>query len=80
MVSVTLSIPKETRELMDNFPEMNWSGFIRVSLEQKAKELSWRGEMLKKLKEEQEFTGWAVKTTRSGRAQRLAELKKKGLI
>ncbi|MFH1849355.1 MAG: hypothetical protein ABH879_04155 [archaeon] len=60
MVSVTLSIPKETKELMNRFPEINWSGFIRTSIEKKAKQLSWKEEMLEKLNQDREFEDWAV--------------------
>ena len=80
MVSVTLSVPEETKELMNRFPEINWSGFIRKSIIEKAKELSWKEEMLKKLKKEEAFDNWAVETLRKSRTQRVEELKKKGLI
>lgn len=62
MVSITLSVPGETRELMKRFPEINWSGFIRASIEAKAKQLAWKHEMLSKLKQEDEsgFTDWCI--------------------
>jgi len=53
MVSVTLSIPPKTKELMNKFSEINWSGFIRKSIEEKTKQLSWKEEMLGKLKREE---------------------------
>lgn len=71
MVSITLSVPKETRELMNRFPEINWSGFVRASIEQKVRHLSWRQEMLDKLKEEEAFTGWAVSLGRRAKKGRL---------
>jgi len=80
MVSVTLSVSKETRALMKKFPEINWSAFIRKSIENKVKKLSWREEMLKKLKQEESFSEWSVKAQRESRENRLEELKKKGLI
>lgn len=80
MVSVTLSIPKETKGMMKKFSEINWSGFIRKSIEEKAKQLSWKEDMLKKLKKEASFDNWAVETLRKSRMQRLDELKRKGLI
>ena len=80
MVSVTLSIPKETKERMKHFPEVNWSGFVRVSIEQKVKQLSWKEEMLEKLKQEKEFTEWAVKLGRKAKKGRFKELKRKGLV
>jgi len=80
MVSVTLSVSQKTKELMNKFSEINWSGFIRKSIEAKVKQLSWKEEMLKRNKEEELFTDWAVKVQRKSRKQRLEELKKKGLL
>ena len=80
MVSVTLSISKETRELMKKFSEINWSAFIRKSVERKVKQLSWKEEMLKRLKQDEAFSEWAVRAQRESRKNRLEELKKKGLI
>ncbi len=56
MVSITLSVSEEVRKLMKKFPEINWSGFIRKAVENKAKTLMWKEEMLKQLKEEEEYT------------------------
>ena len=61
MVSITLSVPKEVREQMKKFPEINWSGFIRGSIESKVKRLSWKEEMLQKLESEKEFDTFALK-------------------
>lgn len=80
MVSITLSVPAEVREKMKRFPEINWSGFVRKAIEEKAKELSWKEKMLKKLKEEQEITEWSLRLQRASRKGRFKELKKKGLI
>lgn len=74
MVSITLSVPEETRALMKRFPELNWSGFVRASIEQKAKQLSWRQEMLRKLKAEEEFTSWAVSLGRKAKKGRFRKL------
>jgi hypothetical protein len=80
MVSVTLSVSKEIRELMNKFSEINWSAFIRKSIETKVKELTWKEEMMQKLKQEESFTNWAVEKQREMRQHRLSELEKKGLI
>jgi hypothetical protein len=80
MVSVTLSVSKEIRELMNKFSEINWSAFIRKSIEEKVKELSWKEEMMQKLKQEESFTNWAVEKQRETRQHRFSELEKKGLI
>ncbi len=80
MVSITLSISEETRALMKKFSEINWSAFIRKSIEKKVKKLSWKEEMLKKLNQEELFSEWAVKAQKESRKNRLEELKKKGLI
>ena len=80
MVSITLAVPEEVRRKMKQFPDTNWSGFIRKAIIEKTKDLSWREEMLKKFREENEITEWSVKLQRSTRKHRLEELKKKGLI
>ncbi len=66
MVSITLSVPEEVREQMKKFPEINWSGFVRASIETKIKKLAWKEEMLKRLEQEDEsgFTGWTIEMGR----------------
>jgi len=76
MVSITVSVPPEIRELMLRYPEMNWSGFVKKAISEKAKELAWRDEMLKQLKEEEPITQWAVALQKKARKGRFAELKK----
>jgi len=80
MVSITLSVSPEVRRMMKEYPEINWSGYIKNMINQKVTELSWRDSMLKKLKQEQEFDDWAVRIQKSSRTGRLAQLKRKGLI
>lgn len=80
MVSVTLSIPEETKELMNRFSEINWSGFIRASIEQKAKQLSWKERMLKKLEHDKEFENWAVEMGRKVNEGIARRLKKERLL
>jgi len=80
MVSITLSVSEKTKKLMKLFPEINWSAFIRKSIEEKVEELSWKEKMLKKLKEEESFNEWAVETIRKSRKGRVEQLKKKGLL
>ena len=60
MVSITLSVPEDVREQMKRFPEVNWSGFVRASIESKVKQLSWKEKMLKKLASENEFDAVAL--------------------
>lgn len=80
MVSITISVPEETRALMKKFPEMNWSGFVRMSIEEKAKELREFEKMKKNLRNEKETEDWAVKLQHASRQGRIDTLKKKGLI
>ena len=80
MVSITLSVPEETKKIMGKFPEINWSGFIRKIIEEKAKNLELKEKMLKEFEKEKEFVNWAVKLQHSSRENRINELKKKGLI
>ncbi len=74
MVSITLSVPEEVRALMKHFPEVNWSGFVRSSIEEKAKQLEWRQEMLRKLKEEGSFIDWSVSLGRTAKHGRFRKL------
>ena len=80
MVSVTLSIPKEIKEKMVRFSEVNWSGFIRKQIIKKAEELSWKDKMMQKLKQEQNIDEWAVDLQTKSRKNRISELRKKGLV
>lgn len=80
MVSVTLSIPEEVKHKMEKFPEINWSGLIRKCIESKAKSLSWKEEMLKKLEQDKEFEGWCVEMGRKVDKSIAKRLKKEGLI
>ncbi len=81
MVSITVSVPEDVREIMNKFPEMNWSGFVRKSIIDKAQNLE-KFEAMKKrfIVEEKEITDWSVKLQRTSRSGRLEELKRKGLI
>ena len=81
MVSITVTVPDEVRSLMKKFPEMNWSGFVRKTIEEKAKELASIEKIKEELaKEEKDIIDWSVKLQRASRSGRLETLKKKGLI
>lgn len=82
MVSITLSIPENTRELMKRFPEINWSAFVRASIESKAGQLAWKEEMLKKLRGEDEsgFTEWSIEEGRKLNQSIAKQLKKENLL
>lgn len=67
MVSITFSIPEETRKIMREFPEVNWTHLVRSSIEEKAKKLALRKELLKRLEKEKEFIDWSVAVVRKGR-------------
>ena len=79
MVSITVSVPEKTRNLMKKFPEMNWSGFVRKSIEQKTNKLA-EFEGWKKKFEEKDMIDWSVKLQHASRSGRLEELRKKGLV
>ena len=53
---------------------------VQKMIIEKTKTLSWKEEMLQKLKEEKEITDWAVDLQRRARKDRVEALKKKGLI
>ncbi len=80
MVSVTLSIPPETKQRMESFPEINWSGFVRKCIEDKTNQLVWKEEMLKRFesKEEQEMLDWSVGLGKKAKQGRYVNLAKKG--
>ncbi len=80
MVSITMSVPEDVRELMKKFPEMNWSGFVRKTIEEKARQLEELENLKKHWKQEQEIADWAVKLQHASREGRLDALKKKGLL
>lgn len=80
MVSVTLSVPEDVKKKMEEFSEINWSGFIRKQIIGKTEELSLKEELLKKFEKEKDLTNWAVKLQRDSRRGRFDALKKKGLI
>ena len=80
MVSVTLSIPSEVKEKMDHFSEINWSGFIRKAIVEKATEMTWREEMLKRFEAEKPITAFALEIQKKARKGRYKTLEKKGII
>lgn len=67
MVSITISVPENIRELMKKFPEVNWSALVRKSITEKAMKLKLKEELTKQLEEEKEINDWAVKIVRQGR-------------
>ena len=52
MVTVTLAVPQELKEKMDEFQEVNWSAVARQAFAQKVKQM----EILKKFAAESELT------------------------
>ena len=74
MVSITLSVPEEVKVMMKRFPDINWSGFVRASVEEKARQLAWKQEMLRKLKEEEFFIDWSVSLGRTAKKGRFGKL------
>lgn len=80
MVSITVSVPEETRKLMKEHEEMNWSGFVKKAIKQKAEQLRKIEGLKRQLEEEQDVVDWSVKLQRASRSGRLEALKKKGLL
>jgi len=80
MVSITLSVPEKTKKLMNLYPEINWSGFIRKRIQDKVNELQWEQRMLEKFKKEKPLYDWGVENIEKDREKRVQELKKKGLL
>lgn len=67
MTSITLSVPRDTRDLMKKFPEVNWSALVRQSIIKKAKQLQIKEELKDQLEKEKDFDKWAVDLIRKGR-------------
>lgn len=80
MVSITLSVSEKTKKLMNQFPEINWSGYIRKRIMQKVDELQWEQQMLEKLKKDQALSEWGIGLVEKDREKRVKELRKKGLL
>ncbi|MEK6890892.1 MAG: hypothetical protein AABX03_02035 [Nanoarchaeota archaeon] len=74
MVSITVSVPEETRKLMKKFPEVNWSGLVRKSIMEKAQKLALKEEMLKELNKEKDFNDWAVELGRRAKKGRFDKI------
>ena len=80
MVRITLSVPPEIKRKMEQFKEMNWSGFVRKSIEEKTSELAWKEEMLSKLKKDEQFEAWCVEMGRVVNKGVTQRLKAEGLL
>lgn len=77
MVSITISVPEEVRNLMKKFPEVNWSGLVRQCITEKAKRLKLKAELLGSLENEKEFIDWSVELGRKAKKGRFKKLMKK---
>ena len=47
MVSITISVPEEIKELMKKFPEINWSGLVRKAIIERARTLQLKEDLSK---------------------------------
>ncbi|HLC31477.1 MAG TPA: hypothetical protein VJK51_02325 [Candidatus Nanoarchaeia archaeon] len=80
MVNITLSVNEELKKKMEKFQEINWSGLIRKTLEEKARLLELKEKMLVQIKEEEEFTNWTIDMGRKVKKGMAERLKKEGYI
>ncbi len=80
MVSITLSVPDDINQKMDHHSEINWSGFIRKCIEEKAKDLTWQETMLKKLESDAEFEQWSIAMGKKVNKSLAERLKKEKLV
>ena len=80
MVSITLSVSEEIREMMKRHPEINWSGLVRNVLIEKAKQMQMKEVFLGQLKKEDNLNEWAIEIGKKGKIERIKQLKKKGLM
>ena len=70
MVSITFSIPEETKKTIKEFPEVNWTHLVRSAIEEKAKKLNSKKILLERLKKEKNFMDWSVEVVRKGRQKK----------
>lgn len=80
MVSITVSIPEEIKKKMEQFPEINWSGLVKMIIEKKVQELILKVEMKKRFQDDRDFIDWSVITGKKVKKDIAQRLKKKGLI
>ena len=82
MVSITLSVQPKIKELMKQFPELNWSGFIRTCIESKVKQLTLKQELLARLEQEDAsgFTKWSIEMGRKVNKDISKKLKEEKLL
>ena len=78
IVSVTLSVTEDVKKKMEQFSEINWSGFIRKTIVEKTKVLSWKEAMLQKAKEEVPILDWTVELQRRAKKDGLLVLQEEG--
>lgn len=69
MTSITLSVPEEVRQKMKRHAEVNWSGFIRKCIEEKARALTLKEELLEQSLHEQNIIDWSVQLQKKARAK-----------
>jgi hypothetical protein len=67
MVSVTVSVSREVRDIMKMHNDVNWSGLVRRAILEKVEKLEAKGQLLRGLKEDASFDDWAVGIVREGR-------------
>ncbi|MDP7457871.1 MAG: hypothetical protein QGH47_04050 [Candidatus Woesearchaeota archaeon] len=80
MVSITLSVPEETRKLMKKHRQINWSGYLRKIIINKARALEELEKLKKEIGHNEEISTWAVRVIKGARAGNLNKLKKQGLL
>lgn len=79
-MELRVKIPEKIEREMEQFPEVNWEGFLEKSVERKLEQLSKMEELCRQLEKEERITDWAVKLQRSSRRGRFDKLKRRGLI
>jgi|TARA_Y100000310_G_C20623002_1_gene784346 hypothetical protein len=63
---------------MKEHDEINWSGFVRKAIEEKAGRLDEIASLHRQVEKDREIMDWAVTLVRRGRKERAEKRRKKG--
>lgn len=80
MATMTVSIPDELKFEMNEFEEINWSGFIRKQIANKISKTKLKESIADKIDEDMRDGRFWVEKLKASRIERIKKLKSEGLI